>query len=43
MKFFRRRCRFAKVCESYQKEGYTCNNENEAKWYCGIYELHLWK
>lgn len=31
-------CRYRKICEGYQKDGYTCNHELEAGRMCGIHK-----
>ncbi|MEM2139415.1 MAG: hypothetical protein QXJ74_05645 [Nitrososphaera sp.] len=33
------RCRYASLCRFYQREGYTCNDEEEACTYCATYDL----
>jgi len=33
-------CKFHVVCSGYRKEAYTCQHEEEAKYYCGLYKRH---
>lgn len=33
------RCRYASLCRFYQREGYTCNDEEEAETYCATYDV----
>jgi hypothetical protein len=34
-----KRCRYASLCRFYQREDYTCNDEEEACTYCATYDL----
>jgi len=33
-------CKFHAVCRGYRKEAVTCQHEDEAKYYCGMYKQH---
>ena len=33
-------CKFHAVCKGYRKEAHTCQHEDEANWYCGMYKQH---
>ena len=32
-----KRCRYAKICDGYSEESFTCNNDYEALDYCGVF------
>lgn len=31
------KCAYSHICVHYQKNGFTCNHDDEANGYCGIY------
>jgi len=33
------RCKYASLCRFYQREGYTCNDGEEAETYCATFDL----
>jgi hypothetical protein len=33
-------CKFHAVCSGYRKEAHTCQHDDEAKYYCGLYKQH---
>jgi hypothetical protein len=33
-------CKFHAVCSGYRKEAFTCQHEEESKYYCGLYKRH---